>query len=75
MDRTTLIASRPIDHMVLHTMTELDVECIHQATASVDIDNTLLHKPTAAGFSTYVYDVIVTPQSTMGYTSVASVFR
>jgi len=43
-------ASRPIDRIALHTMTDLDVECIHQATASVDIDRTLLHKPKAAGF-------------------------
>jgi len=43
-------ASRPIDHIVLYTMTELDVECIHQATTSVDIDSTLPHRPTAAGF-------------------------
>jgi len=42
-------ASHPIDHIALHTMTELDVECIHQATAFVDIDSTLLHRPTAAG--------------------------
>jgi len=32
------------------TMTELDVECIHPVTAFVDIDSTLLHRPTAAGF-------------------------
>ena len=43
-------ASRPIDHVALHTVTELDVECIHQATESVDIDSTMLHRPTAAGF-------------------------
>jgi len=43
-------ASRPIDHIALHTMTELDVECIHQASAFIDIDSTLLHKPSAAGF-------------------------
>jgi len=40
----------PIDHIMLHTTTELDVECIHQATAFVDIDSTSLHRPTAAGF-------------------------
>ena len=39
-----------IDHIVLHTMTELDVEFVHQATASVDIDSALLHRPTAARF-------------------------
>ena len=33
-----------IDHIALHTMTELDIECIHQVTASVDIDSTLLHR-------------------------------
>jgi len=33
-------ASRPIDHIALHTMTELDVKCIHQEIASVDIDRT-----------------------------------
>jgi len=43
-------ASRPIDDIALHTMTKLDVECIYQATAFVDIDSTLLHRPTAAGF-------------------------
>jgi len=49
MDRTTL--PRPInDHVALHTMIELDVKCIHQATAPVDIDSTLLRKPTAVGF-------------------------
>jgi len=43
-------ASRPIDHIMLQTMTKLEVECIHQVTASVDIDSTLLHRPTAVGF-------------------------
>jgi len=43
-------ASRPIDHIALHTMTELDVECFHQAIAFLAIDSTLLHRPTAAGF-------------------------
>jgi len=43
-------ASHPINHIAFLAMTELDVECIHQATASVDIDSTLLHRPTAAGF-------------------------
>jgi len=47
-------ASRPIDHIALHTVTELKVECIHQATAFVDIDITLLHRPTLPGFSTHV---------------------
>ena len=44
-------------------MTKLDVECIHQAiyTASVDIDSTLLHRPTAAGFYTYVHGQALTP--------------
>ena len=28
-------ASRPIDHIVLHTVTEPDAECIHQATVVV----------------------------------------
>jgi len=36
-------ASCPIDHIVLHTMTELDVGCIHQVTVFVEIDITLLH--------------------------------
>ena len=31
-------ASRPVDRIALHTMTELDDKCIHQATAYVDID-------------------------------------
>jgi len=46
-----------MDHtMVPHTpspyctMTELDVECIHQMTAFVDIDSTLLHRLTADSF-------------------------
>jgi len=49
-DRPRDATSCPIDHIALHTMTDLDVECIHQATTFVDIDSTLLHKPTAAGF-------------------------
>jgi len=43
-------ASRPVDHITLHTMTELDIECIHLATAFVDTDSTLLQRPIAAGF-------------------------
>jgi len=43
--------SCPIDHIAMHTVTELDVECIHQATAFVNIDSTLLHRP---AFSTYL---------------------
>ena len=43
-------ASRANDHLTLHTMTQLDIECIHQATASVSIDSTLLHRPTAISF-------------------------
>jgi len=45
--------SHPFDHMTMHTMTELNVEslkCIHEATASVYTDSTLLHRPTTAGF-------------------------
>ena len=49
MDRATLPHAQSAI-IALHTMTELDVECIHQATAFVDIDSTLLHRPTAAGF-------------------------
>ena len=41
-------ASCQIKHIVLHTMTELEVECIHQAY--VNIDSTLLQRPAAAGF-------------------------
>jgi len=40
-------ASRPVDHIALHT--QLDDECDHHATASVDIESTLLHRPTAVG--------------------------
>jgi len=36
--------------MMMMTMAELDVECIHQATASVDIDSTLLHRPNGSAF-------------------------
>ena len=32
-------------------MTELDVECIQQVTAFVDIDSTLTHRPTVAYFN------------------------
>jgi len=49
-DRPRDAASCPIDHIALYTVTELDVECIYQGTASVDIDSTLLHRPTAVGF-------------------------
>jgi len=38
----------PINDIALHTMTELDFKCIHQVTALIDTDSTLLHKPTAA---------------------------
>ena len=33
----------------------------HQATAPVDIDSTMLHRPTAAVFSTYTYCEAQTP--------------
>jgi len=54
-------AAHPIDHIALHTMTELDVECIHQVKATVDIDSTLLHRPTAAAFSTHMHGEAQTP--------------
>ena len=47
--RRCLTPNRPY-HIALQTMTELDVECVHQATASVDIDSTLLHRLIDAGF-------------------------
>jgi len=39
-------ASSPTDHIVLYTVTELEVKRVHQATASVDIESTLPYKPT-----------------------------
>ena len=51
--RNAASQSYPIDHITLHTMTEINVECIHQTTASVDIDSTLLHRPTAGSFMTH----------------------
>jgi len=49
-------ASRPIDHIALHAMTELDIECIHQATAlSILTDRQL------SAFSTFVHDETQTP--------------
>jgi len=49
-DGTHDAALCPSNHIARHTMPELGINCIHQATASVDIDNTLLHWPTAVSF-------------------------
>jgi len=55
-------ASRPIDHIALHILTQLDVQCIHQATASVDIDSTLLYTDRQLpAFSTYTRSGAQTP--------------
>jgi len=42
-------ASCPIDHIVLHTVPEMDVKCIDQVTSSNDIESTMLNRPTAVG--------------------------
>jgi len=49
-------ASCKIDHIALHA------ECNHRKQASVDIESTLLHRPTAADYSsTYVHVEAQTP--------------
>jgi len=48
MNRATLPHTQSITSHCIQCIG--DVECIHQATAFVDIDSTLVHRPTAAGF-------------------------
>ena len=54
-------ASRPIDHIALHAVTQVDVKCIHQATAFVDIDSTCNTDRQLPAFSTHVHDEAQTP--------------
>jgi len=54
-------ASCPIDHIALHTVTELDVECVHQATASVILRALCNVDRQQPAFSVYVHGEAQTP--------------
>jgi len=48
-------ASRPVDHIALHTMTELDVECIHHATTLSILTALCYTDRQLPAFSTHVH--------------------